>query len=770
MKAHTRILSLALAASLVGFSALSCQNLANTTAPTAANVIASPLALQTAHGMINLRLELPYAKAFPALHEYNNFKTQALEENRINRIRVTITNVTTDFRAEKVIPLDQGGMVARVEVPLGKNYIISVQGMDDLDEVPGARVKGVFSIESAATIPDVDVTPTTTAVAEVLERVRTRSRDFAAKVDTVKLQALITEGKSAASPFLVNFDAFANVIIAAQGEVPLIVPPNPVVRAGNVTGTISGLSPGDAAIVFTNDPASRPFIVVAPPPTKADIDAASDPNSVTVDVTYRIDNVPPGTWRVRVVASGYRVEGDRITNLDEVSATKPAVVTANGRTVVNMDVKKVGWQINPFNASANIGSSDQPDAEVDGSDGIHMVWRQDGFQDSEESGSVLYSRWNGITWSTDNRFVSLPGDNKLRGGRNPAVGVGIDRTPHVVWSAFSDNPDFKGRRVAFSRFDGVKWLQPQIISVQQPTQDVGADHPDIAINPINNHAFAVWSQLDANNVRTIMLSEYNGKAWGAPITVSPNTVQAIRPRVAVGTDRMVHIGWEVDNSSQVQYISWDGKKFTPVENVPFNQSNNQSLRRNLDMRVDRLNRLHLIRRSDDTIQYLFRSNTTWSRSEPVHEVQGVPLSVLSHASLYIDQIGNVNAVWASSLDNGTQILRYRRRTNEGWEIPRNYSGILATPTPTPTSFPTPTPNPSGTPIPTPTPGLVGGVTFLGYDNVPGSVNKIPADRPLVVVDTRGRISALWSNGASDPANSDIFHSTKSTPLEDLLEE
>src|SRR5690606_19452253 len=116
--------------------------------------------------------------------------------------------------------------------------------------VPGAVVKSVFSVESAEQVPDVDVTPLTTAVAEVVERVLGRDREAAAKIDTEKLKSLIVEGKSAANPFLVNFNAFADVITNAAGTVPSIVPANPVLKPGNIAGTLKGLQPGDAAVIF----------------------------------------------------------------------------------------------------------------------------------------------------------------------------------------------------------------------------------------------------------------------------------------------------------------------------------------------------------------------------------------------------------------------------------------------------------------------------------------------------------------------------------------
>jgi len=758
-----RVTGILLALSVSCASVLSCNQTPSTlTSPLAAQQSQlseiNQVMLNTGHGQIRLHIALPVPKAYQALRDYHGFKTQFIEEKRINRIRVTVTGISTDFLAEKTIPISQGGMTAEIKVPLGRNFLLKVQGMDDLNEVPGAVVKGVFSVESSEVTPDVDVNPLSTAVAEVVERVRAQNREFATAIDTERLKALIEEGKSAANPALVNFNAFATALVASQGIVPSIVPANPVLRPGNITGTIKGLQPGDAAVIFSNDPVSEPFIVVAPPAVlNNEGKAEEDP-----ELPFRIDNVPPGAWVVRVVASGYQVQGDNIESLNELSATRQVTVTSNTLAGLDFEVKAMGWSVSPTNASGNIGSSDQPRASVDGADHIHMVWRQDGFQNNEESGSIYYSRWNGVTWSSNNRFISPPGDNKYRGARNPVVAAGVDRTPHVAWSANSNNTDFRGRRIVFSRFDGAKWSAPLVISTIENQTQVSADHPDIAINPINGQVYAVWDQL-TGGVRAVYISQLQNGQWLEPIRLSADTTSSIKPRLSIGTDGWIRVVWQVLDSSRVQYIEWDGAQFSAIEEVPFNQSADGQRDRNLAASIDRLNRLHLIRRVDNTIQYLFRSNNSWSRAEYVHEVAGQALPVLGNVSLALDEVGNVNAAWGSALVDGTPVIRYRQRTNLGWDLPEGFSNTNGTGSGV-SAFPTPTPMPTATTPPQPSVSP-GSTPFPGYEDLPQSNNRLPGEDPQVVIDSRARISILWSNSASDRVDSEVFHSLKAQPRE-----
>lgn len=749
-KVQSKAVGLAVALTLTLGSVLSCQTL--TRSPVSAPLSQSQqLSLQTAHGTINLQIELPYPKAYDALKRYH-FGTKMLEEGRINKMKLSITNVLdTDFKAEKVVSLTQGGLKVKLEVPLGKNYIITVQGMDDLNEVAGAQVKGVFSVASATTNPDVEVNPLSTAVAKVVEEVQATDKEMASKIDTERLKALIVEGKSAASPFLVNTAAFSAAIVAAKGEVPRIVPAKPVLAPGRIKGKLTGLEPGNAAIIFTTDPVSKPFIVVAPP-----VAAASGTTTTTdTELEFRLDNLPPGDWSVKVVASGYEVKGDEVDS--EVFPTKEITITAGAETTTDFEITKLSWGSTPINASGIIGSSDQPDAEVDGSDSIHLVWRQDGVEEDDNSGSIFYSRWNGRTWSTANRFISPAGVENFKGARRPAVTYGVDRSPHIIWSASSDNAQHKGRRILFSRFDGVKWTQPQIISTSTPTQEVKADNPDIAVNLVNGRIFAVWDQLNGSSGE-VYFSEYDGKNWNEPLRLSSSSTSAQRPRMAIGTDGRIHVVWQIKDTRTTQYTSWDGRQFSAIESIPFKQLGDADANRsNLDIRTDLLNRAHIIWRNGNELQYILRSGNAWLPAEQVDDIQGVDLPVLSESSLFIDNIGNVNVLWISSYSNGTPIVRYRRRISTGWELPA--SATSSSPSPSATAFATPTPDPTGTPAPAASASSSASV-FPGYDDLPATENKRSKTRPLILVDTRGMLSAIWSNSESDPVNSEIYHSRK----------
>lgn len=723
--------------------------------------------LNTTHGSIRLNVELPVPKAYEAMRRYHGFGIKHLETTRINKLKVTVTNVGTDFKAEKTLPLQQGGLTAQISVPLGNGYIIAVQGMDDLNEVSGAVVKGVFSLASATTVLDVDVNPLSTALAEIVERVKASDKTLAAGLNDKRVESLrnlIKEAKSAASPFLINFDGFSKAIIDNKGEIPLIVPASPVLASGKIVGKITGLEPGDAAVVFSNDPVSRPFIVVAPPLVAASDAAAATTDSTSEELTFKLDNIPPGDWVVRAVSSGYRVEGDTAENtgsIEEFLNTKTAEVVSAETAEIDFKFQKVGWSSTPINASGNIGSSDQPDAEVDGSDNVHLVWRQDGFQD-ENSGAILYSRWNGQTWTTDRRFVSQAGQENFKGARNPAVAVGVDRSPHVVWSANNDNASLTGRRIVFSRFDGIDWTKSQIISTASGN-DIQADNPDVAVNVIDGSIFAVWQQKTSNNTE-IYLSRYDGKSWSEPRRLSDSGVSAIAPRIAMGTDGIVHVSWGVEEQQRTQYVNWDGKSETiTVEDIPFNEIGGLNSSKNLDMRVDLLNRAHVIWRNGNTLQYILRSNNTWSLPENVHVMNSQNLSVLSGGSLFIDNVGNVNTVWASEFSS-SPVIRFRRRTNVGWEQPATAAvDPSASPTPTPTGFPTPTPDPGTSPSSAPSPSPTATI-FPGFEDLPLSQNSVPAGKALVVVDSRGVISALWSNSSSNSVDSDIYHSRKATPV------
>ena len=704
-----------------------------------------PVKLNTAYGTINLKISLPIMKnALEYLPKKSGLKALNLPFNKINRIKVLVTGTDNDFTTEKMVYLNITGVDMNLEIPLGKNYVITVKGYDDINEIQGAEVKGYFSITNPNKIETIDVNPKTSPVAKIIEGLKAKDPKIAATLDVTALSKLVEEVRGALHPSLINTTAFVTAINDKKGIVPSTEPSAARVNSGRVLGTITGLKAGDIVIVTCNDPASRPQIVVAP-------------SDVGTSVTYLIDNVTPGEWQVGVVAPGYLPGVPDSTTTDESNeyvkvtvepynptSTASGTSTTDATNQADFNLLPVSWSTTPANVSGNLGSSDQPDAAIDAADKLHMVWRQDGFPDTN-SGWIYYTVWNGKVWSRENKKISPPGLENFRGALRPSIAVGNDRLPHVVWS--SSNADGK-RKILYTHFDGVKWLTPVSISEDSlnPDNSWAADYPEITINKINGHIYVVWQKFDSSTANNyIYFTEYNGSQWVAPIRIATSAgVNPSMPRVASGTDGVIHIIWKNAGAQELRYSNFDGDKWLAEESVPMGTFGNDN-NNNIDIKVDDLNRAHIVWKNDTHIQYIMRSGNTWSVSELANQMLGTDMPAKTASSLYIDSVGNVNLIWGTVNTASQDVIRIRKRLNSGWETPM--------PSPTATLAPFGGSAPTATPTPT-------NSGKMGYDELPYVANAITADRPIVLFDGKGRFHAIWSNSSSDPNNSDIFHYVK----------
>jgi hypothetical protein len=532
---------------------------------------------------------------------------------------------------------------------------------------------------------------------------------------------------------MINPQTFGDAIIAAKG-LPAKAPSAARFASGRITGTVEGLGKDEIAIITCNDPASRPYVLIG---GTAAANGSGSSDSDTDKDNFRIDNVMPGTWTVRIVASNAGAEPVELVrtvtvgtpyeapaldpNASNASASPSATATPDPAAspsgdgfrgpvaTVEFKLSPSSWTTAVINASSNVGISDQPDAAIDGNDNIHLVWRQDYNPsladsnldprlDKNPSGAIFYSRWNGQNWSRENRNISVI---DKQGAREPAVAVGVDRLPAVVWSGLNGST----REIRFTRFDGQRWTTPVSIS-SGIDSNYNAVSPDIAVDKTNGHIYVVWQGGDGPYT---YFREWYGTDWTPARRVSSNA--GFRPKIVTGYDGGIYITWVALNGSTVRYAryisnSWESGDALPIT-LPNPAGPNQ-----LDMTVDRQNRIHLMARSGNALNYFFGSAGIWTSVETVDD-QAPGSDTAAGAPIHVDPVGNLHTLYrdydSTDPTNLTkQGMFYRRRTNKGWGAIESYGAT-------------------------------------GRGNM-GSMAASTAgqDMPLLVTDSYGRLHALWS--------------------------
>lgn len=687
------------------------------------------------------------------VQDKSKFSIKAVDSFKINRVKVKVSSLVKDFTIERNVELVPGGIEATLSLPLDKMYIVTVQGLNDDEALNGALVKGYFKLDSASEPSNVQINQYTTPVAKILESLKvkvlgdssttgtnttqttttapttgTSSNDTTKSNDKLDLYSLkiseledvVNRARGNLHPSMINIDTFVNYINDNK-KIPDNVPENSTLKPGSIKGTISGLKHNEVAIITVTDPASKKQIVVTPQLISKAEDTKIDPDITAPNLDFVIDNITPGEeWNVYVSSSGY------IDNSKEIKKVK---IEAGQENTVSFSLKAGQWLSNPINLSGNIGTSDQLSTSVDGVGNIHSAWRQDGFDTDTNSGIIFYSKWNGTSWTTQGINISQKGNSELKGSIYPSIAVGIDRLPHIIWSAKSPSDT---RNIYYSKFNGTEWSNPKSL-----TSSTDGTNNDIAVDNLNGYIYSVW---EANN--TIYLSQYDKENWSSPISVGSGNM----PKLAMGSNGILHIVWKNNNSQTLGYANWSlNKGLDAIQSIPFLKLGSD-VENSIDIDIDRFNRLHVLWRNDTYVQYIIRSNVSWSLPETVNQVDKNLLLAKSAASLSVAPNGIIGAVWAASDSSNNNFISVRRRLNDGWKLP--FKKII-------------NPNDTNTPSNSiedidPTKKSE---NINGYDEIPLSKLSIVDGSPKIINDLKGNVHVIWSNKTT-PNDKDLLHSIK----------
>ncbi|RYY00407.1 hypothetical protein EON78_01265 [bacterium] len=722
-------------------------------------------------GNVKFRLDFPAKFTNNQINGLKGFSTKALDVAKINRVKIKVESATTSFVIERNVDLVPGGIEATIGLPLDKLYTVTVQGMNDTTNVSGSEIKGYFSLMTASQTPTVEVSQATGPIAKIIEGLKARASEFKsttstttgttspvsgtttggttekdtpstpstaasagqqivtpenefklADIDLVALNDVVERARINAHPSLINVASFVDSIVKNKA-VPFEVPSDPLLKAGTLKGTITGLKANEVAIVTVGDPSSKQTIVVTPPIVSKLEDTEVDPDELSDPISFVIDNITPGAWEAKVMASGY-TQSVNVSTLN---------IEAGKETTSSFTVQAGSWLITPKNISGSVGNSDQANTFKDEIDNIHAVWRQDGFDTDTNSGVINYSRWNGTSWTTQAINVSQNNQNNLRGSRDPGVVVGLDRLPQVIWSAKDSSGN---RKVYFNKFNGTTWQVPSVISGSE-----NGINTSLTVDKTNGYLYAVW---EANE--TIYLSQYDRTNWSVPVNIGSGSL----PKVNMGSDSVVHIVWKNMTSQKLQYANWTQSNGpSQIEDLPMSSLGSDILN-SIDTSIDRFNRLHVVWRNDIYVQYILRSNVSWSQPEIVNRVPNVLMSARSGASLSVSPTGIVNVAWVSTGTGNKEVIRFRRRLSDGWKNP-----FMRINDPTEPIQVNPETEEAETPE-----TIKKSENIDGYEDIPLSGISSVVGKPLIVADGLGKINVIWSNRGQNSDDTDLLHSLK----------
>ena len=178
--------------------------------------------------------------------------------------------------------------------------------------------------------------------------------------------------------------------------------------------------------------------------------------------------------------------------------------------------------------SHSTGYAGYPAIAVDALDRVHIVWY--GFDGTYYQ--IYYRRLDGAGWSPERALTNQAAD-----ATNPSIALGPEGDVHVVWFRQTRNGVYL--EIAYLHLVGDTVEETGPIS----TPGVDSTDPTIAVAP-DGRVHVAWSAR-VGNVDRIEATERaaNGTAWSAIEPVSPDTVGAQDPSLALDGLGALHVVW-----------------------------------------------------------------------------------------------------------------------------------------------------------------------------------------------------------------------------------
>lgn len=304
-----RLLRLGSALLLSSFFSLSwsCAPQGGTPTATSSGVIV-PKSQAQPHGQLQIlpgvKPAIRFAISYP--NQASGFRTQAINCASFSRFQVSVSGVgmpSTLYPAAAVaaqnntIPATGCTLNTTVpNVPSGEARVARIVPYDAAgNQIPGLTLGATFDVTANPTT--VELSYLSTPAGQIVYDILNVLHDpvLATTIDRAALQTLINTITQAGgtfpnytygvNPFLVDQADILQALITANGNVGQLSPTNPafILSAGSVTGTIAGLVSSDKVTVRVMDPISGALVNQA-------------------NGNFNIANVPPGTWKLEIVA------------------------------------------------------------------------------------------------------------------------------------------------------------------------------------------------------------------------------------------------------------------------------------------------------------------------------------------------------------------------------------------------------------------------------------------------------------------------------------
>jgi uncharacterized protein YfiM (DUF2279 family) len=294
------------------------------------------------------------------------------------------------------------------------------------------------------------------------------------------------------------------------------------------------------------------------------------------------------------------------------------------------------WDGHAWSPSERAAFGEQPALTADASGSVHLAFVNE-FGGNFE---VYHCRWKGTAWSLPRNVSNTSGVSSA-----PGLGVAPDGTIHVVWA---DNTP--GYSVIYHAFwNGTYWIN-------EPVPSALGGAPAVAVST-DGVVHVVWQDRDALGAPyEIYYSRWTGSRWSLPEDLSDTeATQSIIPAVAVGPDGQAHVAWQerVDRAYTINYT----QGFVAYWSVPERLSEGDVEAYLPSLAIGAASIVYVGWDESTSANYRARGaeDLHWSpRTTVIDNAEGV-----SDFQLMVDAAGQVHAVWAQRMEDGSWDVFYQ---------------------------------------------------------------------------------------------------------------
>ncbi len=355
--------------------------------------------------------------------------------------------------------------------------------------------------------------------------------------------------------------------------------------------------------------------------------------------------VPPpavaGSEPPSPLATAYNTQRKVARSLDGTVYAAIAVnVSGSPRVGVVTTVDGAGWVAIP-NPSTTGNASDRASLGIDSRGRLHLAWTEVTSYDRQ----VFYAGFDGVQWTAPEQLSHSAGYAGF-----PSLAVDAQDRVQVVWYAY----DGTFYQIYHRRLDVSTWSQERALTMET----VDATSPAIALGP-DGRVHVAWFRLERRGTyNEVAYLRLEGDTVVETRAISEHGVDSIDPSIAVDRRGTVHVVWSalVSGSERIQHVEKDSN-WSAVETV----SPATLGARHPTLALDQESRLHLVWEGTDNQIYAQVRNGAWSTPVGLSS-QGVNRYPSARWSQDHNPFCGANAqldvVWTQEI-GGTPQLEYR---------------------------------------------------------------------------------------------------------------